>query len=166
MLACCLLLVPVDTSSAAPPPGEDRLVLLHSLMGEAGYRRLPDHPAILHVFNRRRRLPEHQGKTLTQMAQAYSNFLEMDRPETPHRKAVFRHTIETSPQWMVRLVDRFLANPKRVKDPCRGKAWHFGGKFEIAVGDRRILDCGNTANWFLARAAAVGSRPPSDAAVP
>ncbi len=145
-----LLLLPAETG-AAVVPAEERLVLVHALLGESGYRPKPDQPAILHLFNRRRRLPEHRGKTLTEMAQAYSNFLDMDRPETPHRKAVFAMTLETAPQWTVRLVDRFLANPKRIKDPCKGKAWHFGGRFEVDIEGALVIDCGDTANVFLRR---------------
>lgn len=163
LVVLCTLLTPSETG-AATHPDEERLVLVHALLGESGWRPKNDQPAILHLFNRRRRLPEHQGKTLTQMAQAYSNFLRMDRPDTPHRKAVFAMTLETAPQWMVRLVDRFLDNPRRVKDPCKGKAWHFGGRFEVDTGNALIVDCGDTANVFLRRAGDPGD--PGDAAVP
>jgi hypothetical protein len=144
-----LLLAPETAEGAPAFSNEDRLVLVHSILGEAGWRPRNDHPAILHVLERRRKLPTHVGKNLTEMAKSYSNFLNEDREETPHRRAVFATTLETAPRWAVRLVDKFLANPRSIKDPCKGKAWNWGGHFEVGTNNPHAVDCGSTANVFL-----------------
>lgn len=111
---------------------------------------------MLHVLERRRLvLPAYEGMSLTQAAQAYSQFLAPTRPQdsSKHRKMIFERiqTIDDAPKWAVRLVDQFLRDPKLVPDPCKGKAWHWGGRFEVSSATARVrgVDCGRTANVFL-----------------
>jgi len=130
---------------------ENRLVLVQGLLGEAGWKPVNDHPAILHVLERRRlNLPAFEDHSLTEMMQQYANFLSPNRdPEVPHRAAIMALTIDTAPQWAVRLVNRFLKDPDSVRDPCRGKAWHWGAKWEVNVAKKNQVDCGYTLNAFL-----------------
>lgn len=128
---------------------------MYMLLGEAGWRPRNDHPAMLHVLDKRRRvLPAYEGMTLTQAAESYSKFLSAARPKdsSNHRKAIYRlKSLDEAPEWAVKLVDRFLKDPKSVRDPCRGKAWHWGGRFEVHPVTARVrgVDCGSTANIFL-----------------
>jgi hypothetical protein len=104
---------------------------------------------MLHVLERRR---QRAGLTLTEMAEAYSAFLKPAKPsanDLPHRGAVYALTLETAPQWTVKLVDTFLADPKIVKDPCHGKAWNWGSETDFLVSKLNRVDCGNTNNVFL-----------------
>jgi len=141
----CTLLIPSPTDAGM----ENRMVLVRTLLGEAGWRPVNDHPAMLHVLERRRTLPAHEGYTLTDMAQAYAKFLDPDRdPELPHRKAINALDIDTAPQWAVKLVDDFLEDPEKVKDPCRGRAWHWGATWEVMVPKSRRVNCGRTLNVF------------------
>ena len=146
LIFCSLLLVPSPTDAGV----EDRMTLVRALLGEAGWRPRNDHPAILHVLERRRKnLPAFECYTLTEMAQAYANFLDPDRdPELPHRAAIKALNIDTAPGWAVKLVDKFLKDPNSVKDPCRGKAWHWGATWEVNVSKKRKVDCGYTLNVF------------------
>jgi hypothetical protein len=132
---------------------EDRLRLVHTLLGEEGWRPTNGHPAILHVLERRRHLPAHQGFTLTRMANEYSAFLKPNpkKNDLPHRTAIYALNIETAPQWAVRLVDKFLENPRSIKDPCRGRAWHFGSKQDVLTSKRHRVNCGKTNNIFLGK---------------
>jgi hypothetical protein len=147
LITFCILLVPSPTDAGV----EDRLTIIHALLGEEGWRPTRGHAAILHVLERRRtKLPAFEGYTLTEMTRAYSKFLSPRRdPKLPHRAAIYALTIDTAPQWAVRLVDAFLEDPKNVKDPCRGKAWNWGASWEIEAPEERIVDCGRTRNTFL-----------------
>ena len=141
-----LLLLPSRTDAEV----EDRMVLVQALLGEAGWVPCNDHPAILHVLERQRSLPSHAGYSLTRMAQAYAQFLDPKRdPDLPHRAAISALTIDSAPSWAVRLVDTFLADPAAVKDPCQGKAWHWGSPEETLTDKTRQVDCGHTKNVFL-----------------
>jgi hypothetical protein len=119
-----LVFLPPKTEASS----EDRLVLVQALLGEEGWRPSDGHPAILHVLKRRRYLPAHEGSSLTEMAYRYSVFLKSKKPKdaTPNRRAVYALTLDTAPGWALKLVDKFLEDPKSVRDPCRGKAWHWG----------------------------------------
>jgi hypothetical protein len=80
----------------------------------------------------------------------YANFLSPHRdPELPHRKAINALTIDTAPGWAVKLVNDFLDDPESVRDPCRGKAWHWAAKWEVNVSKKRRVNCGYTRNVFL-----------------
>jgi len=159
LLIICILLVPSPTDAGV----EDRLTIVYALLGEEGWRPTRGHAAILHVLERRRtKLPAFEGYTLTEMTKAYSKFLSPKRdPQLPHRAAIYALTIDTAPQWTVRMVDAFLENPENVKDPCKGKAWNWGATWEIKAPKERIVDCGRTRNTFLKlekRATAVARR--------
>ena len=143
-----LLLVCIPASTDAGV--EDRMLLVKALLGEEGWRPTNGHPAILHVLERRRTLPAFEGYTLTRMAQEYAKFLSPNRdPKLPHRASINALTIDTAPQWAVRLVDQFLEDPENVKDPCKGKAWHWGAPWEVNVEKKRRVNCGYTRNVFL-----------------
>ena len=146
-----LFLTFIPTSSEAG--SEDRLRLVHVLLGEEGWRPTNGHPAILHVLERRRHLPKFKGLNLTQMANEYAAFLKPNpkKNDLPHRTSVYRLTLDTAPQWAVKLVNKFLENPKRVKDPCRGRAWHWGSKDDVLTSKRHRVDCGRTNNIFLGK---------------
>jgi len=146
LIIVLILCIPSSTDAGT----EDRMTLVRALLGEAGWRPVNDHPAMLHVLKRRTTLPAHEGFTLTRMAQEYAKFLDPDRdPELPHRAAINALTIDTAPQWAVRLVDQFLKDPASVEDPCKGQAWHWGAKWEVTVSKKRRVDCGYTLNVFL-----------------
>ena len=133
---------------ALPNPTEDRLRLVHMLLGEAGWRPANDHPAILHVLERRR---QRAGLTLTEMAEAYSAFLKPAKPsanDLPHRESVYALTLETAPQWVVKLVDAFIQAPETVPDPCKGQAWNWGSPGDFLVSKLNRVDCGDTNNVF------------------
>ena len=144
-----LIFLPVSSEAKS----EDHLRLVHAILGEEGWRPTNGHPAILHVLERRRHLPAHEGFTLTRMANEYCAFLKPnpEKNDLPHRTAIYRLTLKTAPQWAVRLVDRFLKNPERVKDPCRGRAWHFGSLTDVLASKRYRVDCGKTYNIFLGK---------------
>jgi hypothetical protein len=139
------------TCEPATASSENRLRLVHMILGEEGWRFTDGHAAILHVLERRRHLPAHQGFTLTQMANEYSAFLKPnpEKNDLPHRTAIYRLDLETAPQWAVRLVDQFLQDTRQIKDPCRGRAWHFGSPQDVLASKRNRVDCGYTHNIFL-----------------
>lgn len=146
LVFCILFFIPSSTDAGV----EDRMTLVRALLGEAGWRPANDHPAMLHVVNRRRTLPAFEGYTLTEMMREYAKFLSPHRdPELPHRASINALTIDTAPGWAVKLVDKFLEDPKSVKDPCRGEAWHWGATWEVNVSKKRRVDCGYTRNVFL-----------------
>jgi len=149
LLLTLSLLFLVSSNVEADP--EDHLRLVHMLLGEEGWRPTDGHAAILHVLERRRHLPAHQGFSLTEMADEYSAFLKPNpqKNNLPHRTAVYRTTLETAPQWAVRLVDEFLSDPESVRDPCRGRAWHWGSTEDVLVSKRNRVNCGYTHNIFL-----------------
>lgn len=130
-------------------PTQDEVVLVQTLIGEAGWRPRPDHAAILHVLERRRVL---QGRpTLAQMARAYST-LHRRGPDTPHRRQVHALTAESTPAWALQIVRDFEAGA--LEDPCAGRALHWGSRedaarFVLLNPVARVVDCGRTGNVFL-----------------
>lgn len=146
IITALILCIPSSTDAGV----EDRMLLVRMLLGEAGWRPANDHPAMLHVLDRRLTLPAHEGFTLTRMAQAYSKFLSPRRDQKlPHRASINALTVDTVPGWAIRLVDQFLEDPTQVKDPCRGRAWNWGAAWEITVSKKRRVNCGYTRNVFL-----------------
>lgn len=135
-----------DRALLALPTPKDRKVLVQTLVAEAGWHKVDDYPAILHVLERRRHLPAFEGLSLSEVAQAYSAFFKPG-PDTQHRADVAAITLETAPKWALKAVDLFYAG--RLRDPCRGRATHWGSPEDYAGKTGfLVVDCGNTRNIY------------------
>ncbi|MCP4243506.1 MAG: hypothetical protein GY772_23370 [bacterium] len=143
------------TTSATAAPGQrvsddDRLVLIQTMIAEAGWRKARDHAAILHVLDRRRRLPllAPENLSLADMAKRYSKFHSPHKPINKHRARVKAVTLESAPAWSHEAVTRFYDGT--LPDPCRGKALHWGSfsDYRGRTGFRSVVDCGPTHNIF------------------
>lgn len=130
------------------------LILVKTLAGEAGFKRRPDHPSMLHVLDwRRKHRPANAGFRLSETALAYSTLhrAQLRNPSSAHWRQVHALTLETAPEWMVELVTAFRENPASVPDPCRGQAREWAAPLVVIQRGflLRVLDCGDTRNAFL-----------------
>jgi hypothetical protein len=152
ILLVSLLLLPTPAgATSSAPRAEDKLVLIHTLIGEAGWYKARDHAAILHVLDRRRQLPmlAPESLSLADMALRYSKFHSPYKAPNKHRAAVRSLTLETAPAWAHEAVERFYAGT--LPDPCRGHALHWGSydDYQQPSKDvRAVVDCGKTYNIF------------------
>ena len=152
VLLVSLLLLPASAGATSTAlSGEEKLVLIHTLIGEAGWTKARDHAAIMHVLDRRRQLPllAPERLSLADMALKYSKFHSPYKAPNKHRAAVKALTLDTAPAWAHEAVDRFYAGT--LPDPCRGRALHWGSYEDYqqpSNATRAVVDCGKTYNIF------------------
>lgn len=134
-----------------PVRTDPALVLARTLLAEAGHRKISDHPAILHVLQKR---ADRAGISIARMSAAYSTPLRSNRtPTTPNarlaRAASWRYLDANAPD--IAQLARAWDHGEREADPCHGRAWHFGNEHDASSRfppDARV-DCGPTRNVFL-----------------
>jgi hypothetical protein len=127
------------------------LILARALVAEAGYSPRKDHPAILHVLRKRTQRKDPVGDAL--LALQYCSVFK-DSRQTRHaikaREAPWEYLQSAAPE--VSQLVRAWVRGHQVKDPCKGKAIHWGSRDDMHARDidgRVAVDCGGTANVFL-----------------
>jgi len=134
-------------TTAHASPLDEREVIAKTLIAEAGEARCSDHAAILHVLKRRTGLPRFRGRSIADVAQAYSSFWN-DAPKKPRQLQIHGLTWDEMPAWTHQLIEAFEGG--LVPDPCEGKAIHWGSLEDSTKRtDLRAVDCGQTANVFF-----------------
>jgi len=145
------------------------LWLARSFIGEAGWEAARDHAGIAWVLARRwrRQIRRWPDMTFVTVVKNYVHALGFRRRSGPTRRqrwlrgllgplapegwparsswrkhvGLWRSARARSRDWMV----------GRVPDPCRGRAWNWGGHVDEGLAQRKALnevDCGETANTF------------------
>lgn len=140
--------------------------LARAMVAEAGWDAPRDHVAIAHVLARRWRRAVERWPTL--------RFLDVIRNYCAGL-GDFRRSLTPRQRWL-RALDFEVARPEgwprsaswkrhanywrnalkrsqrwasgRIKDPCQGKAWHWGGTIDSPYGRMVAVDCGETRNTF------------------
>ena len=121
-------------------------MLASALTAEAHNR--TDWAAILYVLERR---AKRQVRTMVQVAKSYCDAWRVRSPRPRAlRMRVLAYTPSDPeyPYWQRarRLVDRWARGA--VRDPCRGKAWHWAAPWVTPRGRMVRLHCGGTSNRF------------------
>ena len=173
LIAGSLLLVTSTAAADKRPPvplaqwtPQTRLWLARAMVAEAGFDAEQDHRAIAFVLARRwERVRERwSSMRLIDVIRNYCAGLgsyrrsitprqrwvralrpDLGKPEGwPARLSWERH----QPLWQATLerVDRFSRG--ELEDPCRGRAWHWGGVIDSPRGRMDPIDCGETHNTF------------------
>jgi len=125
---------------------DDALDLARCIVAEAGRTPGRDALAILHVLERRTRLPAWRGKTAADVARAYCVSLN-GRAQNPRARRLRRAERDELPAHVVRLADEWV-NGARPADPCGGRAWEWDNREHDGL---TVVDCGGTANVFFER---------------
>ena len=126
---------------------DDALDLARCIVAEAGRQPGRDAPAILHVLQRRTRLPAWRGKTAADVARSYCVALS-GRSQTERAVRIRRAERDELPAGVVALADNWVAGA-RPDDPCGGASWDWDGREHPG---RVVVDCGHTTNVFFGRA--------------
>jgi hypothetical protein len=126
---------------------DDALDLARCIVAEAGRQPGRDALAILHVLQRRTRLPAWRGKTAADVARAYCVSLN-GRAQSERARRLRRAERDELPAHVVRLADAWTSG-ERPADPCGGRAWHWS---DGTSAGGAVVDCGQTANVFFERA--------------
>jgi hypothetical protein len=145
---------------------ETRLWLSRAMVAEAGWRAERDHVAIAYVLSRRYRRARERwpGLRFVDMIRSYCAGLGgFQRSLTPRQ--VWLRALQpdaTEPEgWPLgiawsRHLPLWRAAFKRseawsrglLRDPCGGRAWHWGGTIDFPRGRMVETDCGSTQNTF------------------
>lgn len=123
---------------------DDALDLARCIVAEAGRQPGRDAPAILHVLERRTRLPAWRGKNAAAVARAYCVALS-GRAQNARAQRLRVATREELPSAVVRLTDAWVSG-ERPADPCHGRAMHWDGREHAG---QTSVDCGGTTNVFF-----------------
>lgn len=126
---------------------DDALDLARCLWAEAGREPSRDWPAILHVLQRRTRLPAWRGKTAADVARAYCVSLN-GRAQNPRARRIRHADRDEVPARALRLTEAWVRG-ERPADPCNGSAYDWDHREHAG---RVVVDCGETANVFFERA--------------
>lgn len=140
--------------------------LARAMVAEAGWHSNRDHVAIAHVLARRWHRARDRWPTL-RFLDVIRNYCaglgDYRRSLTPRQKWLRALDFEVArPSGWPRRVSwkkhsRYwrgaLKRSQRwaagaIKDPCRGKAWHWGGTIDSPYGRMVAVDCGETRNTF------------------
>ena len=131
--------------TAAPAQARDVTPLTRHLLAQALVAEAQTHTrdwaAILHVLERRAR---RAGWPLATMVRRYCAAWR-----APHARARRMRRLGPSDARYRRAyayVTRWAHG--RVRDPCRGRAWHWGGAMDTPSGRMQAIDCGGTYNVF------------------
>lgn len=188
ILAICLLVASVAFARNRPLPEEQwndvtHVWLARAMVAEAGWTAERDHVAIAYVLARRwrqlhRRFP---STTLVHVIRGYCAGLEPGRAElTPRQRwlralsfdmrepdgwprryaswarhrALWRSVLDRAHDWA----------QGRLRDPCRGTSWHWGGDMDTPGVELYEVDCGATANTFYGIRRQGGKHGKSEAA--
>lgn len=146
--------------TVSPVYADARLDLARSFVAEVGWRAERDWAAMAHVHQRRaerRRVPlERQVREYcsiyrvrTQRARWVLSLSDQMRP--PQHWPAERASWHRHRAWWQRALDAaaaFLHAPQRVRDPCRGRADHFGGPMDRPSPAWSRVDCGRTRQLY------------------
>lgn len=140
------------------------------MVAEAGWYAKRDHIGIAYVLARRwrqvvRRLPHLRFVDIIRL---YCTALRPRRrqPSARQRWLLALHGPERPAGWPSHKADWDVYRPRwratyeragdflegRLRDPCKGKAMHWGGDMDLELADKKGLvpvDCGDTRNTFL-----------------
>jgi hypothetical protein len=136
------------------------------MVAEAGWKSARDHAAIAHVLARRyRRMVErYQSFRFVDVVRSYCAGLGGMTRSLTRRQLWVRELLPDgsepqgwpshaswrvhAPLWRAALerADRFARG--ELRDPCRGRAWHWGGTIDSPRGRMEPVDCGETENTF------------------
>lgn len=175
VVALCVLLAASSASARRSPlPEAERtpgavLWLARAWVGEAGWLAARDHAGIGWVLARRwrravKRWPElrfvtvvqnyahalgfRSGRSLTPRQHWLRGLSGAQEPVGWPRRASWRRH---RPFWRATLERAAAWFDGRVKDPCQGRAWHWGGEIDVEGAREKGLvevDCGETENIF------------------
>ena len=150
------------TKGQLPPyTKSNHLWLARAMVAEAGWTKTIDHAAIAHVLGRRWNRAKQRFPNLRFEAQIRGYCSGLYRMRTSRH--IWLHNLTGSKMplgWPVNRVswDRHkplwkaaLERAKRyfegeLVDPCRGKAWNWGGGMDLPKGPK--INCGKTVNIF------------------
>lgn len=173
IVTAALLLVTSTATAREPLPKEQwtpgaQLWLARAMVAEAGWTAELDHAAIAHVLARRwKRLAErwptmrfldvvrkycsglggfHRDLTLRQRWVRELQPIGEEPEGWPRHASWSRHR----PLWRAALARSASFAEGELRDPCRGKAVHWGGTIDSPRGRMVAIDCGETQNTFYA----------------
>ena len=167
----CLIQVATVAAGRTPLPPEQQttqaeLWLARAFIGEAGWMQRNAHAGIAHVLARRwhRVVRRYEAMRFETVIKNYCHALGFKRRGTPtprhlwirglvgavapkawpHHKSLWdRHR----PRWAAAMKRSRKWFSGRIKDPCRGRAWHWGGLIDRELAQKkrfRTVDCGDT----------------------
>jgi hypothetical protein len=172
-IATGVMLLATSTAGAQSRPipesqwtRDTHIWLARAMVAEAGWKAERDHIAIAYVLARRwRRLTENWPSLrfidvirnycaglgdYTREFTARQRWLRGlswtdDKPEGwpraaswPRHLPLWRNALELSARW----------SEGGLRDPCRGRAWHWGGTIDTPQGRMVALNCGKTRNTY------------------
>lgn len=170
-LALVLASSSVSAKRPAPLPSEQwtpraHLWLSRGLVAEAGWNAERDHVAIAYVLARRwkARAKRYSYIRFVDIVRAYCTGLEpalhsptlrqrwlrslsfnFEQPDAWPRKASWKRHL---PLWKAAVYRSEQWARGELRDPCRGKAWHWGGAMDLPKERMVPVDCGDTSNTF------------------
>jgi len=179
------VLLAASSAVAQPPPPipksqwtpSTQVWLARAMVAEAGWHAENDHIAIAYVLARRWRMLTERWPQLRfiDVIRNYCSGLGSYRRELTQRQKWLRSLSwndlvpESWPagvswQRYLRYWQSVLERSDRwskgdLKDPCRGRAWHWGGTIDTPRGRMVAVDCGTTENTFYRISAAMSKEP-------
>jgi hypothetical protein len=143
-----------------------QLWMARAMVAEAGWLAERDHVGIAYVLSRRwasmrKRYPEIQ---FVHVIRGYCAGLEPGRAEfTPRQRWLHGLNLQLNEPdgwprnvswvrhrvWWQQVLQRAEAwSLGKLRDPCKGRAWHWGGEMDTPEGKMVEVDCGDTRNIF------------------
>ncbi len=172
-IATGAVLLATSAATAQSPPipeaqwtPQTQLWLARAMVAEAGWNAETDHVAIAYVLARRwRRLSERwPAFRFVDLIRSYCAGLgdyrreltprqrwlralswDSEKPSGWPRKSSWRIHL---PLWRAALKRSGDWSQGRFRDPCRGRAWHWGGVIDTPHGRMAAVSCGTTRNTF------------------
>jgi hypothetical protein len=172
-IATGVLLLATSTASAQDRPipesqwtRDTHIWLARAMVAEAGWKAERDHIAIAYVLARRwRRLAENWPAlrfidVIRNYCAGLGNYTRSltsrqrwlrglswndDKPEGWPRAASWKRHL---PLWREALARSARWSQGELADPCRGRAWHWGGTIDTPQGRMVAVNCGETRNTY------------------
>lgn len=141
--------------------------LARAMVAEAGWEAKSDHVAIAYVLSRRWKRAKERWPTL-RFVDVIRNYCaglgSFRRSLTPRQRwlRALGFEVEAAPDgwprgaswrrherlWRGALKRSLKWSRGELRDPCRGRAWHWGGTIDSPHGRMVAVDCGETRNTF------------------
>lgn len=164
----CATVLAENSSAPLPRWGEEtKTWLARAMVAEAGWEAERDHVAIAYVLLRKWRTIKRSSPDvrLIHIIRGYCAGLEPGRRELTNRQRWLRSLSMDMLEpdgwpksrarwsahkklWAAALKRAELVYRGELRDPCRGKAWHWGGAMDPRKGKMYVVDCGETLNTF------------------
>lgn len=172
LIAVAVLWLSLAARAAAAPPlpptqrtPQAELWLARTFVGEAGWRGKRAHAGIAHVLARRwhRVVVRFPAMRFETVIKNYAHALGFKRMGTPTKRQLWIRGLlgelqpehwpagsrwsRHAPLWHAALERSRRWFAGRVKDPCRGRAWHWGGTIDVDLAARKRMqpiECGDT----------------------